>query len=304
MRPRGALALWTVLLLGAGLVAIDSTRDVAETASRQPAQSSQPAAASAAPAASRTPSRAPARPAASPSASRRPAVLGVRPIDVTSTGFLSWALLDRRTGWLIGSGNVSAPSDTMSMIKAWLAADYLRRAAERGEQPATSRLGLLSSMIRDSDNAAAETVYGLVGQRASIERLVSICRLTDSHPYHRPYWSNTVVSARDTARMGACLADGRAAGARWTPWLVNEMRHVRGVGNFGVRTALPADVAARVAIKNGWLLRDEDGLWHISCLAVSDEWSVGVLARYPGRLGMGYGTQLCRRVGQQLVARW
>jgi hypothetical protein len=159
-------------------------------------------------------------------------------VYVDSAGFLSWALLDRRTGRISGSANLTAPSDTMSMVKSWIAADYLRLAAERGVTP----------------------------------------------------------------RLGACLADGRAAGPRWTPWLLDEMRQVRGVGDFGVRAALPDRLAGTVAIKNGWLLRDEDRLWHISCLAIGDGWILGVLARYPGRLGFGYGARLCQKVGEQLLS--
>jgi hypothetical protein len=217
-------------------------------------------------------------------------------------GFLSWAMLDRKTGKITGSTNLTAPSDTMSMIKVWLAADYLRRLDEDGQPPPAVQLRRLSAMIRDSDNDNATLVYRLLGGAESIGRLVEICGLTESGGYLNR-WSNTIVSARDTVRLGACIADGRAAGRRWTPWLLDEMRHVRGTGDFGVRKAFPSAVAGRVAIKNGWLLRGEDNLWHISCLAIGDGWVVGVLARYPARLGFGYGTGLCRDVGRQLVVR-
>jgi hypothetical protein len=37
-------------------------------------------------------------------------------------GFLSWAYPDRRDGTVVvGSANMSAPSDTASMVKAWIA---------------------------------------------------------------------------------------------------------------------------------------------------------------------------------------
>jgi beta-lactamase family protein len=230
----------------------------------------------------------------------RPAGLRAGPVTVHSEGFLSWALLDRRTGRISGSPDLAAPGDTMSMVKAWLAADLLHRLDDRGEEPTHARLGQLSIMIRDSDNAAAEAVYALVGGRESVDRMIATCRLTDSRA-DPTRWSNTVISARDTVRLGQCIADGRAAGPRWTPWLLDEMRGVRGAGDFGVRAALPPGAAAGVAVKNGWLLRDEDGLWHVACLAVADRWVIGVLARYPARLGLGHGAGLCRDVGAQLL---
>ncbi|MEV0715209.1 serine hydrolase [Asanoa sp. NPDC050611] len=241
---------------------------------------------------------APKRPSPAADRARPP---GMRLGEVTSPfdGFRSWALLDRETGRITGSPNMTEPSDTMSMAKAWLAADYLRIFAEKGEEPSDFRLGQLRIMIRDSDNAAAVATYNLAGGQESIIRMIKICGLTDSAP-HRDNWSNTAVSARDTARLAVCLADGRAAGPRWTPWLLSEMRAVRGVGDFGVRRALPAP--STVAIKNGWLLRDEDGLWHIACLAVTDRWALGVLLRYRGSLGFAYGAAQCEAVGAQLLA--
>ncbi|MGN9910819.1 serine hydrolase [Phytohabitans sp. LJ34] len=218
-------------------------------------------------------------------------------VHVEHAGFLSWALLDRGTGRISGSANLAAPSDTMSMVKAWIAADYLRMAAD-GEI-SEARLRQLTIMIRDSDNAAAEALFEAVGRRASIERLIASCGLTESSAYGE-WWSKTTISARDTVRLGACIADGRAAGPRWTDWLLDQMRQVRGAGDFGVRLTLPDP--GRVAIKNGWLLRDEDKLWHISCLAITGEWVLGVLVRYPGTLGFDYGTALCEEVGRQAVA--
>ncbi|MDG4822518.1 serine hydrolase [Asanoa sp. WMMD1127] len=227
--------------------------------------------------------------------------LAVGTVSARAEGFLSWAFLDRQSGRITGSPNMTEPSDTMSMVKAWLAADYLRVSEDKGEEPSDFRLGQLSIMIRDSDNAAAIAVYDLVGGQPSILRMIQMCGLSDSSA-HDNNWSMTVVSARDTVRLAACIASGRAAGARWTPWLLTEMRAVRGTGDFGVRRLLPASAAATVSIKNGWLLRDEDGQWHMACLAVTDRWAIGILLRYRGDLGFAYGTALCATVGGELLA--
>src|SRR6266542_3571980 len=85
------------------------------------------------------------------------------PVTISSPGFWSWAVMDARTGQINGSSNLNAVNDTASMIKAWLAADFLRRAAERNQDPGTSRLHEISIMIRDSDNGAAEDIYQVNG---------------------------------------------------------------------------------------------------------------------------------------------
>ena len=249
-----------------------------------------------------------ATPTPTPTPSPSPSALVVLPrsllraqtVTINSPGFWSWALLDTNTGKINGSKNLTGTSTTASMIKAWIAADYLRLTSAAGKTPSQARLAELTKMIRDSDNAIAETIFQEIGTSTSIGRLISLCKLTDSKAY-QTFWSNTTVSARDTARMAACIGNGRAAGPKWTNWLLNEMRLVRGVGDFGIRDAFPPAMAKGTAIKNGWLLRDTDGNWHISCLAIGVGWTLGVLVRYPGSLGFTHGTEICRSVAAQLM---
>lgn len=229
-----------------------------------------------------------------------PALLHAGPVTVRGNDFFSWSLLDRRTGELTGSPNAAATNVTASMTKAWLAADYLRRMAEQRKTPSSAVLKTLSVMIRDSDNAAANTISRAVGGNASIKRLVRLCRLTDSKP--NADWANALMSARDAARMAACIADGRAAGQRWTDWVMTEMRAVRGVGRFGIITALPADEAKATAIKNGWVVHPKDGKWHVNCMAVSEDWALAVMVVYPAARGFPHGDTACQSVTNQLMS--
>ncbi len=205
----------------------------------------------------------------------------ITPESLGTEGFLSWAYLDRRDGTIVGSDNMAATSDTGSMIKAWIAADYLRRAAEQGLNPPDSDLSDVESMIRDNDEAATERVVGKVdGATESIGRLVTMCQLSETKAVASS-WRDTAISARDAVRMGGCLADGRAAGAQWTPIVLDAMRQVRGEGDFGIRKAFPSGQQPTIAIANGWLLSAQDGAWHANCLAVNDNWVLAVLQRYP-----------------------
>ncbi|MGC9665600.1 hypothetical protein ACNTMW_03480 [Planosporangium sp. 12N6] len=220
-------------------------------------------------------------------------------VDVAVDGFYSWALLDRRTGTLTGSANdVSDTNSTESMIKIWIASDYLRRLA--GAQPDVDRMAELSRMIRDSDDAAAEDAYQIGGGNAVVQRMISICGLTDTSVFD-DWWSRTQVSARDAVRLGACVADGRAAGPTWTAWILGEMRQVRGEGRFGVVQALPDAAAGEIPIKNGWTVVGDE--WHVNCLAVVDRYVLAVLTRYPQELGLDYGAGVCRSVTAQLRPR-
>jgi hypothetical protein len=228
-------------------------------------------------------------------------LLTAGPVNVSVDGFLSWALMDRQTGGVTGSANdTSATSSTESMIKIWIAADYLRRQAAAGNTPDQQRLDELTTMIRDSDDQAAEDIYRFDGGNNVVNRMISICGLTGTTLVDG-WWSKTQVTARDATRLGLCVADSRAAGPTWTAWLLTQMRQVRGEGRFGIIDALPSSVAGTTAIKNGWTLINEDGTWHVACLAVQDRWILAVLTRYDGSRGLAYGATVCANVTRQLL---
>jgi hypothetical protein len=232
--------------------------------------------------------------------------LTAREVNIKAAGFFSWALLDRQSGKIAGAPNyTSGTNSTESMIKAWITADYLRLLGDK--QPTAQRLAELSRMIRDSDDAAAQDIYQVDGRNSVIKRMISICGLTDSSLFNG-WWSKTQVTARDAVRLGLCVADGRAAGRKWTPWVLSEMKQVRGTvaeepagGRWGVVDALPAGLVKDTAIKNGWTLLYDDGMWHLNCLAVHPDWVLAVLTRYPGKLGKQYGAGLCKQVTEQLL---
>ena len=245
---------------------------------------------------------APGRPAPSPTKTVPPLPpLAVRnaPVKVSVDGWYAWAMMDERTGKIYGSRNMASTSTTASLIKSWIASDYLRRSAEQGTTPSRSRLAEVSTMIRDSDNEAAQDLWEVIGQAKAISRMVDKCDLTDSSAGGNS-WSLTKLSPRDITRLAACIQDGRAAGKKWTNWLLNEMRSVRGIGDFGIRKAFPAAAQKSIAIKNGWVTRDATGEWNVNCLAIGDGWTMGVMTRYPASKGYSYGANVCRSVAAQL----
>jgi hypothetical protein len=129
-----------------------------------------------------------------------------------------------------------------------------------------------------------------------------MCQLSDVTPVAGP-WQDATISAEDAAKMGACLADGRAAGAQWTPWLLNKMRQVN--SDFGIRAAFPVADRAMIAVANGVVLKDTDGQWRANCLAVGPTWSLAVLQRYPSsgdaNSDLAHVDTVCHKVVGQLT---
>lgn len=232
----------------------------------------------------------------SASPTQTPAAQTVK-VVVDARGFWSWALLDTRTGAMSGSEDLSAPGYILSMIKPWFASDFLRQAYAAGRTPTELELTELRAMIRDSDNDATIEIVGLIDRQGSLERLITVCGLTETVP-SPDGWGVSTTSARDVARIADCISDGRAAGPFWTGWIQEQMRQVRGTGDFGIRKSMPAEIGNAIPIKNGWLI--DGGQWHIGCMAIGGGWTLGILARYPETLGLEHGAEICRQVATQV----
>lgn len=228
-------------------------------------------------------------------------LVGPHDVKLDIDGWYSWAIMDTRTGELYGSKNMHETQRTASMIKAWIASDYLRRQAEAGRTPTAYWLGQVAAAVQKSDNNAASNVWGQVGRGASTNRMISMCNLKDSSSSDN--WSDTRLSAYDTAKLAACIDSGEAAGAKWTPWLLTKMRTII-LGDFGIRKAFPADVAKTIAIKNGWIDRRSQSpqVYTVNCLAIGEHWTMGVMTNSPlaAHSNETYGAGVCKQVAAAL----
>jgi hypothetical protein len=249
-----------------------------------------------------------ATPSPSPTAPAASGPRGRTAVDVEFAGTLSWAFLDG-SGRIAGSDDMAMAAPAEAMVKAWIVADYLRRNGDNGAKPSATRLAQASRAIRDGDTAAARALNAASGGDAQIRRMIAICRLTDSQ-VDPASWVRTRISARDAARLGRCVADGRAAGPSWTAWVRTEMAGVRGGTTkggsprgvrWGIVDGLPEQVTAQgVGFENGW--SSSRGQFRVNCLAVADSWSLAVLTRYAAQRGLNYGAEACAEVAAQLIA--
>jgi len=236
-------------------------------------------------------------------------VAPAEPDDITAGASLfGWALLDRTTRATTGSSNRDRVYNTMeSMIKPWIAADYLRRLTESGDEPSETALRELALTIIDSNDPLAEKYYRIGGSDAVVSRMIEICDL-ESVRIKPSLWSWTEMTPLDAVRYGECLGDGRAAGAEWTDWLLAQMRAVRGGvadqksgevqgGRWGIIDGLPAPLAEQTGIKNGWT-QYRDG-WHVNCLGVHEDWVLAIMIRTTR--GLQAAADICEDVTERLV---
>jgi len=229
-------------------------------------------------------------------------------LSIASTSYFGWSLLDRSSGRTTGSANAATRGNTTeSMIKPWIVADYLRRAAEGGRQPSAEELNELTLVIVDSNDPLTESYYQRGGADAVVERLAQICGLTNL-VIEPTKWGMTTMTPLDAVRYGNCLADGRAAGPQWTSWVLETMKQVRGAvadqrsgavqgGRWGIIDGLPTELAKDTSIKNGWTTY-MDG-WHVNCLAIHPDWVLSVMMRTWGDLDQASAG--CASIAAKLV---
>lgn len=230
----------------------------------------------------------------------------------TTTVFFGWALLDRKSGQVSGSTNYQTGTNTTeSMIKAWIVSDYLRQHAS----PSDAVLNELKLAIIDSNDDMAQKYYRLDGGNAVVQRLISMCKLAHT-TVKSGWWSMTQMTPQDAVTYGQCVANGTAAGGKWTDWVLQTMREVRGTvsqqpadqktggGRWGIIDALPWNLAPQASIKNGWTYIFADGLWHVNCLAILPDSVLAVMMRYRSTnnvAGLKVGATICASVTSQLV---
>ena len=217
---------------------------------------------------------------------------------------------------------MTATSSTESMIKAWIVSDYLRQLGDK-EPPASDEGGGSSSPIRDSNDDAANEVYAAAGgsykaspaaarrgDPAGDQDLRADRHQAGNVPPYDGWWSFTRMSPRDAVRLGDCVADGKAAGPKWTKWVLDEMSKVQrhhaartsrrspaAAGGASSTACPPINAQGPVSIKNGWTPINYDGNWHVNCLAVTNKWSLAVMLRYPSEERSGLRREGLRQRG-------
>jgi hypothetical protein len=228
-----------------------------------------------------------------------------------NTNFFGWAFLDRSTGAITGSANMATGTNsTESMVKAWITGDYLRTLDQAGKTPGAATLNELTLMITNSDDDVAQKYYVLGGGDADIMRMIKICGLAGT-TITSGWWSKTMMTPQDAVKYGLCVANGTAAGAKWTPWLLDAMKHVQGGvkdqvsvevqgGHWGIIDGLPANLVPDTSIKNGWTYYP-DG-WRVNCLAIHPAWVLTVMVQVQGNsVYPSVPAAVCQSVAQQLT---
>ena len=180
------------------------------------------------------------------------------------------AVLDRATNQMLSNGN-DQPVAIASVAKLFIADNVLSQESAGSEEDrrlSTADRQALDTMLRSSDDGAAETLWAQGGGEAIITDVASRYGLTSTAPPSDGQWWNTMSSASDLVHYYDMLLDGSGglSGER-TEIIVDDLARSTATGADGYpqRFGIPDGLYAEpVAVKQGWMCCIGDSWMHLS----------------------------------------
>jgi beta-lactamase class A len=188
--------------------------------------------------------------------------------DITSV------VLDRNTGQTVSNGN-NEQMPIASVVKLFIADDLLLQEAKGQTQLSPSDRAALDTMLRSSDDSAAEVFWNRSGGSAIVTRVTSRYGLGATKTPYNGRWFNTLSTPADIVHYYDMLLSG-AGGlpqerasiilsnlAASTPMAIDGTQPG---GVYPQRFGIPEGLYAEpVAVKQGWMCCWNGGNWmHMS----------------------------------------
>lgn len=185
---------------------------------------------------------------------------------------ISFALLDRRTGKQVSTGD-QAPFPIASVAKLFIADDLLLQSAQRKTPLSADDRHALEVMLQSSDDYAADDFWVRGGGNAIIDRVVARYGLPKTTAPYDGNWWNTMSSTVDLVHYYAKLLDGTGGlPPEATNLIVSNLAASKpvGVDGYPQRFGIPDGLFTEsVAVKQGWMCCWNGDNWlHMSTGAV------------------------------------
>ncbi len=197
--------------------------------------------------------------------------------------------------------------DTASVVKVDVLATLLLQAQDAGRHLTAQERALAEPMIRNSDNAATNTLWREIGGAPALEAANKRLGLTATQGGPGAKWGLTRTTASDQIRLLLSVFDGAATAHPASPlnkdsrtYIQTLMTRVADDQAWGVS----AVSGSGYALKNGWLQRTATGLWDVNSVGRvtvdGHRYLVAVLSDGSG--SMSEGISVVERAARQAVA--
>ncbi|MET9824998.1 serine hydrolase [Streptomyces sp. NPDC006349] len=160
-----------------------------------------------------------------------------------------------------------APYDTASIVKVDILATLLLQAQDKGRHLTAPERALAEPMIRNSDNAATNTLWREIGGASGLGEANKRIGLTSTKGGPGTKWGLTQTTASDQIRLLFSVFDGATKAKTDSPLNKDSRAYIRTLMTrvaddqaWGVSAVSRSDYA----LKNGWLQRTTTGLWDVN----------------------------------------
>ncbi|MFD7447099.1 serine hydrolase [Streptomyces sp. NPDC059909] len=181
-------------------------------------------------------------------------------------GGLSVAVRDARSGASAIYGEETF--DTASIVKVDILAALLLQAQDEGRGLTARERSLASTMIENSDNAAALALWRSIGRTDGLEAANERFGMTGTEGGTGDLWGLTQTTAADQLSvLDAVFGDESPLTEDSRAYVTDLMEHISAGQDWGVSAAASTgSQGVETALKNGWLPRTATGLWDINSI--------------------------------------
>ncbi|MFC1400005.1 MULTISPECIES: serine hydrolase [Streptacidiphilus] len=180
------------------------------------------------------------------------------------SGNVSVAALDLDTGATADYGNTGNSYDTASIVKVDILATLLLQTQDSGGLSSAQK-ALATSMIEQSDNDAASTLWNEIGGADGLNAANRTFGLTGTTGGSNGNWGLTQTTAADQLTLlQVVFGDDSPLDSASQKYLQGLMGQVESDQAWGVSAA--ADSGTATELKNGWLQRSQSGLWDVNSI--------------------------------------
>lgn len=180
---------------------------------------------------------------------------------------ISVAVLDRADNEMLSNGNDQLIA-IASVAKLFIADDVLAHESGGDGTLSSADRQALDSMLRSSDDGAAETFWAQRGGEAIIADVAGRYGLTSTAPHSDGLWWNTMSSASDLVHYYDMLLNGSGGlSGEQAEIIVDDLAGSTATGADGYpqRFGIPDGLYAEpVAVKQGWMCCIGESWMHLS----------------------------------------
>lgn len=190
-----------------------------------------------------------------------------------------------------------------SSSKVSIMVAYLSWLESQDREADDSERYLMSIMIQNSDNNAAQTLYDRLGDGDGMAAWMRQLGLPGYQP-HPGGWGWGMLPVRSQVKLLTMLQQGTVLTAEHRAFALGLMRTVEDDQRNGVGDTLPK--GATVAMKDGWVPAP-DGLWAVNTSGIvtagSEVYIIAVYTQHQTgeNAGWAIARHVCSEVGKQLV---